>query len=322
MRFAVIGKGSPAEDFGRARDSFLFECEAKGLSPHTIVFYRRYLDCLGEFLNRAGVSAPSCVTRELLRTYVEEVRQRPTFGGRDRSDGGRPVAPRTVNCHTVTVKAFFRYLTREGYLPADAAEGLTQMRQPQKVIGAFTQQQVRALLAQPNRTTFAGLRDHAVMLLLLDTGLRLNEAVSLTLADVDWSQSVVTVRHPKGGRQRQVPLGRAAKRALWRYLDRRGEVPGQDLIFVTQTGDSLSPKTVQKAIQEYGRRAGIEGVRCSPHTFRHTFATWWLRNGGDVFTLQRILGHSSLEMVKRYLSLSTEDLQAAHRRWSPGDALR
>jgi len=99
-------------------------------------------------------------------------------------------------------------------------------------------------------------------------------------------------------------------------------VAGQDLISVTQTRNPVSPKTVQKAIQGYGRRAGIEGVRCSPHTFGHMFATWWLRNGGDVFTLHRVLRHPSLEMVKRWLSLSTDDLQAAHRRWPPVDALR
>ena len=105
MQLAVIGRGSPAEDFARARDSFVFACEAKGLSPHTIVFYRRYLNCLGEFLKRAGLSSPSAVTREVLRAYVEGVRQRPTFGDQKRSDGGRPVAPRTVNCQSPRLRA-------------------------------------------------------------------------------------------------------------------------------------------------------------------------------------------------------------------------
>ena len=92
-----------------------------------------------------------------------------------------------------------------------------------------------------------------------------------------------------------------------------------DHLFLTMAGRPMSVNRVEAIIEKCGRKAGIEGVRCSPHTFRHTFAISYLRNGADVFTLQRILGHSSLDMVRNYVNLAETDVKACHRRCSPAD---
>jgi integrase/recombinase XerD len=297
--------------------SFLFRCEAEGLSPHTTRFYRRQLQTLvgylgaGTWLGNVGADA----IRGLL-AWLSHGKRRY-----DKPDGRAGLAPESVACHYRAARAFFRYLHREGYLEANPMDSIRAPRTPKRQVLPFNEEQARALLTAPNRKTVAGLRDSVMVLMLLDTGIRVSELLGIRMQDVDWERGMIAVMG-KGSRERSVPLGTRARRELQRYLSKRRDLQRHDPLFVTSTGRQVSQRSFQTRLARYGRKAGVEGVRCSPHTFRHTFATWWLRNGGDVFTLQRILGHSSLEMVKRYLSLSTEDLQAAHRRWSPGDALR
>ncbi len=129
----------------------------------------------------------------------------------------------------------------------------------------------------------------------------------------------------KGAKERVVPIGARVQRAIWKYLQRYRPQPSNPLchnLFLTQIGEQITVNRLEAIIKNRGKRARIEGVRCSPHTFRHTFAISYLRNGGNVFSLQRILGHESLDMVRNYLNIATSDLQAAHQRYSPVDILR
>ena len=124
----------------------------------------------------------------------------------------------------------------------------------------------------------------------------------------------------KGSKERIVPLGATARRALMRYVAERGVVRPTDPLFMGRWGRPLCRKSIQRAIADLGRRAGV-ATRCSPHTFRHTFARSYLVNGGDVFSLQQILGHTTLDMVRRCVSLTEADLVARHRVASPADRL-
>jgi integrase/recombinase XerD len=124
----------------------------------------------------------------------------------------------------------------------------------------------------------------------------------------------------KGAKERIVPIGASARRALVRYLATRAAVAAGDPLFGGRWGSALTARGIQLAIARLGRRAAV-GTRCSPHTFRHTFARGYLVNGGDVFSLQQILGHATLDMVRRYVSLSEADLVARHRTASPADRL-
>jgi len=126
----------------------------------------------------------------------------------------------------------------------------------------------------------------------------------------------------KGSRERLVPFGAKVQRALWKYVHRfRPEPfhPNLSNLLLRTDGNAMSCGQVYRLIKRYGRKAGIEGVRCSPHTFRHTFAKNFLVHGGDLFTLQKILGHSSLYVVRMYVELTPEEVQVRHRRYSPVD---
>lgn len=164
----------------------------------------------------------------------------------------------------------------------------------------------------------------AIIVILLDTGLRVSELTSLTLRDVRLTEGVLKVSE-KGRKERLIPIGKASQRLLWNYINRCRPEPVDhrcELVFLTQNGWPLIKNRIQKMMTKYGSKAGIKGVRCSPHTLRHTGAVMFLRNGGDVFNLQRLLGHSSLEMTRHYCELADTDLKRAHTMASPGDNLK
>jgi site-specific recombinase XerD len=197
---------------------------------------------------------------------------------------------------------------------AGLSAGLRALRRPhvpRRLIALFSDAELRRLLA------LADERERALVLLLFDTGLRLSELVSLRVGDVRPDGTLHVLG--KGAKERIVPLGTTARRALVRYLGTRARASAIDPLFTGRQG-ALSQRGTQQAIARLGRRAGV-GTRCSPHTFRHTFAHGYLVNGGDVFSLQQILGHATLDMVRRYVTLSEADLVARHRTASPADRL-
>lgn len=166
----------------------------------------------------------------------------------------------------------------------------------------------------------SAVRDLAIILLLLDTGLRVSELCEARRGDYDRKQGRLVVQHGKGDKQRTVFLGQAAQRALWKYLTLRGNVAPLEPLFATATGRHMDSAGVRMMIVRCGQRAGVPGA--TPHRFRHTFAVNFLRNGGNMAALQDLLGHSTLEMVRRYARLAEVDLQDAQRRASPADNWR
>ncbi len=223
----------------------------------------------------------------------------------------------TADDSYVTLRAFFRYLVNEEVLTASPMDRVEKVRTPRKLLNTFTADQVHAMLATCARS-FQGARLRALLLVLLDTGLRVSELCGLSLEDVDSDGQTLRVMG-KGMKERQVPFGQAARQALVAYLSKRGDLHGQAALFVTCYGDSLDRYRVQKLVRTCGEKAGVTGVRCSPHTFRHTCAVMYLRNGGDVFSLQKLLGHATLDMTRRYAELAQADVVARHRMASPGD---
>ena len=232
------------------------------------------------------------------------------------------------------IRAFYKWAAPEfGIQRPDLA--LTRPKYSLPEVQPFTQEEVKQLIKAVERTTPAdgrrkgftmarasALRDRCIILTLLDTGLRASELCRLTLADLDLQAGMVTVKPYRSGlksRPRLVPVGQSARKVLWRYLAERQARPS-DPLFLTQNEKPLDRGQLLHLLVRLGERAGVHHTH--PHRFRHTFAIQFLRNGGDVFTLQRLLGHSSLEMVRHYLALAEADDESAHRRASPADNWR
>lgn len=286
--------------------------EVAGRSRRTIDWYRAYLDDFAEFAARDGETAalrhlsPVTARRWLLAAQAARL---------------RPLSPNSVAGRVRTLRAFGHWLQRELGLGADPLAGLSPPRVPDVLVPSLTAAQMRALLAAVDGGSEAVVRDRAIVLLLLDTGLRLGELVSLSVGDVDLIEGRCRVMG-KGSRERVVPLGGRARRAVRMSLVARGPLSADDPLFVGRRGARLTPRAVQLLVRRLGRASGFAG-RCSPHVLRHSFARAFLTNGGDVFSLQRILGHSpaSLQVTRRYVRLLDDDLRAVHRRVSPVDRL-
>ncbi len=187
-------------------------------------------------------------------------------------------------------------------------------RTPKMILPAFAPDDVDKLLQAATSQ-----RDTALLLFLLDTRARAAECAALDLADVDAKRGMVHIRHGKGDKARYVFMGARTSKAIMRYTIGRDRVPGAAL-WLTESGSRLTLNGFRQILKRIGKRAGVE--RCHPHTFRRTFALWSLRAGMSIYHLQRLMGHADITVLKQYLDLVTEDVQAAHQAAGIVDRLR
>jgi integrase/recombinase XerD len=283
--------------------AFVAACRAKNLSAQTVEFYLEALDAYRAFAGGAdGDLTLADLTLNCARAWLA-----------DFVDRGRK--PATVAARARALRVFGNWIEAEAYVRTNALERLQIPKVPRTIIETFTADQMTALLAAAAPPLAITLR------IFLDTGVRLGEATALRLGDVGAGQLRIV---GKGGDERAVPYGRALDAALRRYLARERVnaliEPGDPLLLAAD-GQPLSDAAIYQAMRRLGRQLRMTGVRVSPHTCRHTFAITFLRNRGNVFALQKILGHSDLAMVRRYAELAEGDVTAEHALASPLDHL-
>ncbi len=284
---------------------FIEDAERRGLRDHTITYYRRENGLFGRWLiSEDKAELISQVVRDDINDYVDYLK-----GERGLKDG-------TINTRLRAIRAFFGYLKDSKYIAKSPMENYPLLKVRNGNIETFSLNQLRQLFNAPDRRTFTGLRNYTYMLLLLETGLRLNECTGILLEDVKLSEGVIFIRNTKNHFHRYVPFQSKMKEQLRRYMMIRGTCES-DHLFVTIDGEPMKRAALQKIVGIYGKKAGIKGVRCSPHTLRHTFAKISVMNGAGVFELQKILGHSSMDMVRVYVNLFSSDVYKRHKEFSP-----
>ena len=309
---AAVAAGVGALPLRELIDEYTAALEVAGRSRRTIDWYRPYLNDFARFAARDSGSAtlddlsPAIARRWLLATQ----------GTRS-----QPLAPNSMAGRVRTLRAFGGWVQRELQLASHPLAGLPIPKVPDVLVPSLTALEMRSLLAAVNDRSQDAIRDRALVLLMLDTGIRLGELVALSIGDVDLVEGRCRVMG-KGSKERVVPLGGRARRAIRTSLLARGPLTSDDPLFVGRRGSRLTPRAVQQLVRRLARSAGLT-QHCSPHVLRHSFARAFLANGGDVFSLQRILGHSpsSLQVTRRYVRLLDDDLRAVHRRVSPVDRL-
>lgn len=238
-----------------------------------------------------------------------------------------------------TFRSFFGWLQVEFQFPNPAKE-ISAPKFQKHPVETFSKEEVERILKAcvysresktEERKKFvmrrpSANRDQAIVLMLLDTGLRATELCSLIINDVDLKTGKVTVRHgiaggAKGGKGRTVYLGKVSRKAVWRYLASREDGDDPDApLFISHAERPFNKDSLRVLINRLGSRAEVK--QTYPHKFRHTFAITYLRSGGDVFTLQSLLGHGSLDMVRHYAQIAEVDVAQAHRKASPADNMR
>jgi integrase/recombinase XerD len=298
------------EDFEVCLTAFLRDCKIRNLSAHTLKYYRNELIALQGILEAQNLSTrPDRVTIEVIRQNV--ILYMMETQGRKET---------TINTRLRAIRAFFNYLYNEGMLENNPAAELKLIKAKKEVVETFTREQVRDLLNVVDRASFTGLRDYTIILLLLETGIRAREVSEISIKDIRWEDGQIRI-NGKGYKERLVPMQATMRLQLKKYIKIRGDDVPNEALFVTIDNKPITIRQLQNRISKYGRMANIKNVRCSPHTFRHTFAKMSVQNGADVFTLQKVLGHTSLEMVRNYVNLFSTDVVSAHKRFSPLEKL-
>jgi len=282
----------------------------RGLSRNTVTSYRRDLGLYADWLSSNGLDGPGAAREQDLADFVRHL-------GTDRQP---PLATSSIARVLSSVRGLHRFLAEEGVIEADVSRELRPPKLPMRLPKAIPVEDVEALIAAVGGEELHELRDTALLELLYATGARVSEAVSLNVDDLV-DQEVVRL-FGKGGKQRVVPLGSYARRAVDAYLVRarpalsaRG--PSTPALFLGLRGRRMSRQAAWDVIHRAAERAGL-AASVSPHTLRHSFATHLLEGGADVRVVQELLGHSSVATTQIYTLVTADTLRemytAAHPR--------
>ena len=282
---------------------------------------REYANTLHKWVKLIGDIDTAEVSADHVRRYLYHLRIE------------EQLAPKSVKNAWIGMSAFFTWL--EGEMGIEHVIRRYKIKMPaaqSREIVPLSKTDLRSLLLACERTAVwksdkrapattlraTRARDRAIVLTLLDTGMRASELCALQIRDVDLKTGAAQIRHGKGDKGRTVYLGNLARESVWKYVTKRKDTRPDDPLFETSKHQALERNALRKMLGTMGDRAEIV-EHVTPHRLRHTFAITYLRNGGDVYTLQRLLGHSTMDMVKRYLALAQTDIADAHRRASPVD---
>jgi integrase/recombinase XerC len=273
------------------------------LSPHTVSAYRHDLTELLGFCGREGIASFAALDSFAVRRFAAESHR-------------RGLGPRSVARRLSAVRTFLNYLIETGVLKANAGVHVQAPKAPRRLPATLDADQVASLLAITGDEPTT-LRDRAILELFYSSGLRLAELVGLNLGDVDAADRTVRVVG-KGSKERVVPVGKHALAALKDWLAVRSELakPKERALFVGKRGGRVSPRTVQKRVNEWAKRQGTP-TRVHPHMLRHSFATHVLESSGNLRAVQELLGHASLSTTQIYTHLDFQHLAHVYDKAHP-----
>jgi len=280
-----------------AYTDFLLSRQAMMCTPRTIQFYEFTLGKISEWFERNDVHQPNEITSRHVRALLGELVE-------------KGYSDSYIHIHARVLRTFVKFLLKEKYIYEPVEFEMPKIGK--KRLPVFNEQEVKNILH-----ACESKRDKAFILLMIDSGLRMAEAIALNWGDVDISSGIVRVEKGKGRKARSVVIGAHTRRALLKYCS---EVEHSDNypLFQTRHSGRFTPSGLRSWLLRISERAGMH---ISPHAIRRTFATLSLRAGMNVIQLQGLLGHSTLEMTRHYIEMLDEDLVKAHREHGPIDSL-
>jgi len=281
-------------------EEYLNYLEVMGRTPATVKYHYYCLKRFAKWSQAEGVSHTADVNKRLIRAYWRYLT--------DNYDG--------VNTAARSVRAFFNWLENEEEIETNPVTAAGFPNKPQTPIEPLSGEEITSLIdaARKGRN---GKRDAALILWLYDTGMRVTEAATVRTRDLDFANGQVTIKR-KMHKTGTVHFSYRTTRAIKAYLRyERKPADNIDELFLSQEGTPLDRHTIRLLLRRAAKRAGIDEAKASPHKLRHSFAIAFLRNGGSALHLQALLGHSTLDMTKRYVNFSGKDFQDVHRKFSP-----
>lgn len=279
----------------------------RGLAQNTLMAYRRDLLHYSAFLENHGVQTPDMVSRERITEYLFQLKK-----------GGLQVT--SICRRLAAIKMFHRFLARESFAREDPTALIETPRIWKRVPDVLSQKEAAQLIKAAQGRDWQNIRDTAIIELLYASGMRVSE-----LADLKWEHVNFDVGYircsGKGSKERIVPIGRQARKAIREYLDnvrpgliRKGQNPSE--LFLSRLGRRLSRQSIWKLIKHYALNAGIR-KELKPHTLRHSFATHLLECGADLRSVQEMLGHADISTTQIYTHVDRERLRQVHKQFHP-----
>ena len=288
----------------QAFEMYLKKCKVRNLSDKTILSYKQINKRFFDF----------CDPRKRLSTITEDTIDDYILWLRDEVR----IKDVTINTYLRTLRAFLYYCMDCGYMESFKIQ-LCKIEKPIKQ--TYSDEELERLLEKPNlrKCTFAEYKTWVFENYLLATANRIRTALNVRICDVDFSSGFIVLRKTKNRKQQVIPLSESLSAILQEYLEIRGGEP-EDYLFCNDYGKQSAVRTYQQLVHNYNIKHNVNKTSC--HLFRHTFAKHWIINGGDIFRLQKIMGHSTLDMTKEYVTLFGNDLQIDFERFNPLDTIK
>jgi integrase/recombinase XerD len=278
--------------------------KTEALAPRTLSEYYIHFEYLKGFLGEDMTN--ESITLEDFRAYIGYMLH------------DKELKPMTVNIRIRTMRAFIRFCYTEGFIENPIHENFKPVKAPEDTLESFTPADIKKLLGVIDDELYTGFRDKVIIFVLLDTLVRISELVAIKRNNVDLKGGFIQLEagDTKTRKARTVPLSSKTIKLLKEYINETEDF-GDEYLFLTYDGHQINQATVRLNLHDYGKKAGIINKRVSPHTFRHTGALFYVMNGGDPFSLQKILGHTDMSMVRKYIQMTDTDVRRQHNAFSP-----
>ncbi|MED0667752.1 tyrosine-type recombinase/integrase [Bacillus badius] len=275
-----------------AFESFFKDCYLRNLRPATIEYYKNEFHAARKFVNKQLVEWKQKDIEDLILQSKKMMKVT------------------TINTRLRALRSFYNFLAKNKLINESPMKNIKLLRDRQKTIETLEDYELEKLISIIRKQkTFVSFRDEVILLVFLDTGIRLSELVGIHVEDV--RQNTIIIRQTKNLFERTVYLSEITQEQLYRYMKIRGNVATNKL-FISHDNRELNPHSIQTRLTKYGRDANIN-KRVSPHTFRHTMAKRMIMSGVDAFSLMHLLGHTDITITKRYVNMWGQDLEKKHK---------
>lgn len=318
-------------------DIFMTDCKYRDLRRASIRLYERSLKLLFKFLeDDYNIIYVEDVKEEHIRNYIKFTKERGKYSyvsndnilnsnsPQNRGDFGQPVSLRTLDNYIGTIKMFFNWCIDNKYLKQNPTSKIKRIKVSRKPKPEVTLDEFNKLLHSLDLTLFAEYRDYVLIQLLLDTGMRIGECLELKEEDLDLKNKTIYISAEiaKGRKDRYVFFSSIMQRTLEKWLIYKDRYVSSEYLFVTNRGGKYQIHYFEKHLRNYLKRAKID-KQITPHTLRNNFAKRFLMSGGDIYTLSKLLGHSSVRVTESaYLDLTTTDIRKNYLKYSPLENMR
>jgi integrase/recombinase XerD len=287
-----------------AFELFIRKCKIKNLTEQSIKSYREKMVHFFNFKSKDSLVAD--ITSDTIDDYILYLQENTKANDI------------TINSYLRGIRAFMYYCMECGYVPKFK---IHLIKAEKKVKRTYTNEELERLLAKPDtdECSFSTFKTWAFENYLLGTGNRISTALDVKIGDINFESGVITLRKTKNRKQQIIPLSNTLSDVLKEYLQIRGG-EAEDYLFCNDYGEKASERTFQQLVRNYNIKHNVNLTSC--HSFRHTFAKNWILNNGDMFRLQKMLGHSDLTVTKEYVNMFGQDLQMDFEKFNPLDNLK